>query len=92
MMSYFSDKLREHLDKIQMTPYRLAKQAGINTQFIYKITSGERRPTEEVLESFASVPELDISRIELEAWRALDDYDHDALRRAIELLEKEGKA
>lgn len=66
-----------------MNPYRLAKATGMHEQYVYKICRGEQRPSDEVLNKFASVPELKITLGQLRGWRALDDYSWDELIQAI---------
>jgi len=87
-MSYFSKLLEEHLAKVGYSAYRLAKETGLHEQHMYKITRGERRPTDDVIDKIASISSLSISGEELKAWRLFDEADVATINKAHEIAKR----
>ena len=82
---FFGTQLTEHLGRIGMTKYRLAKESGVPESTTINIANSKRRPTDDNLEKFASVPGFDVPLVDLKAWRAIDDYGSEALLKAVEI-------
>ena len=74
-MSFFGTALKEHLDSLGKTAYRVAvDSAGIDNGLFYRVVGGKRAPSENFLKKLASVPELGVSYDVLMAWKSLDDF------------------
>lgn len=98
-MSFFSDKLTAHLDRIGWGEYglnkelkKLPKENRLSEQYVYSLCRGEKSPKIETLEKLAAVPGLGISLGMLKAWRAVDEYGPHAILQAYEVLVKEDPA
>jgi len=85
-MSYFSMRLKAHLasSEVDLSVYRLAHLMGVHKDHLYKFTVSGKRPTDEILEKMASVPEAKLTLDKLRSWRAVDDYGIEALKLAVE--------
>lgn len=95
-MSHFSEKLNAFLSGLKWTAYKMADASGMNTQYVYKLTTGQRIPEDETLERIAVIPEFQNGGVTLEvlkSWRAVDraeeierKYDPETILKAYEIL------
>lgn len=88
-MTHLSDKLMDRLAQLGMSRYELAKRMGLTPSAVLHISSGRRRPTDELLRKIAEVEVLELTYVQLLAWRALDDYGPEALALAFQELHPE---
>ncbi len=85
-MSYFSDFMTEHLKKHGMTKYRLSKESGVSESLVINVVNGKRRPTDEVIQRFASVEALGLSEATLKTWRVVDEIDPEVVLHAAQIV------
>lgn len=59
-MSYFSRKLREHMESSGLTVYQLARLSGVERTSVHRFAGGTRLPSDEVLRQLARALQLSI--------------------------------
>lgn len=62
----FAKRLQGAIKDSGKTPYRIAKDAKISTQHLYRLLSGERKPTDDAVDKLA--PALGLSVGEMLTW------------------------
>ncbi len=73
-MDDFGVNFLKHLRRKNLSSYKVALSLGIDPALLHKIIKGQRRPSNDVLEKLASIPELELSIEQLRQWRAMDEY------------------
>lgn len=59
-MSYFSRKLREHMESSGLTVYQLARLSGVERTSVHRFAGGTRLPSDEVLRQLVRALQLSI--------------------------------
>ena len=67
---------------------QLSMDTRINRGNIAQWKTGLRRPSDVDIEKIASVPGLGIIKEQLEAWRVIEIYGADAIRKALEEIKE----
>lgn len=87
-MMTFYERLKIHLDNIDMSFYRLHYLAEIPSGHFSLWKKGRRKPSRTDIEKIAGVAEVGLSLNTLLAWKALEDYGFDVIREAMAIAHK----
>lgn len=71
VMTTFGKKLRAYRESKGLGLRQLARMAGVIDSNLLQVEKDQRSASENVLQSLASVPELDISYEKLRAWQIM---------------------
>lgn len=82
----FSSSLKSRVELAGLAPHAVAVAAGINPPNFYNILSGRKKPSDGDIERLSRLPDLNVSRDELLAWRDLDRLGPEGIERLKALL------
>lgn len=87
-MSYFTDRFEAHLASVNMSEYKVAQALGIHQSQISNWK--RRRISDEAIRKIASVDSLNLTEDRMIAWRMVDDYGPEQLKKVIQWLQDSG--
>jgi len=85
-MMHFKEKFEAHLEARGWSPYRAAMEAKIDSGVLYRVMSGKRNLTVDMINKLISVKGLGLTKTMLRAWKARDEYSVEELKLAIQDL------
>ena len=88
-MNRFGLALTHFLLENDISLYKLALDAKIDRGLLYRIASGKRHASTDVLEKIAALNIAGLSLAQLHAWRALDTVPEEALQLAAQHIANE---
>lgn len=94
-MSFFSEKLKSHIEVIGWSKYDLAKRLealpkdeGLSEQYVYSLLRGEKNPKPETLQKIAGLEGIGLEYKTLAAWQLVDKYGKEAIVEAFAALKE----
>ncbi len=85
---YFYEKLKGRLLEKGLSFNRLSELSGIARNRFPEWSRSLRVPSDAEIEKLASVEELGLCLEELQAWKIINKYGEDALKKAIEVIKQ----
>ena len=86
-MMRFGQKFKTWREQKHVSNYLIEQRTGVKRSNLTNLEKGIYRPSDEVLQKLASIPELGISFNQLKVWKAMDDYGPDILIQAAKEIE-----
>ncbi len=89
MSNYLGQKLSKLIEESGLSPYMVARKADIDTGQLYKILDGRLGASVSMVEKLSSVPDLNVDKQTLAAWRIIDISTPEIIAQAYEELQLE---
>jgi transcriptional regulator with XRE-family HTH domain len=86
VMSFFSDSLKAAIESSGLSQGKIADEIGVLRSNFNAFVNGKRPLTEDKLEKLLAISQLKLSKKQIEAWQAMDEYSPEALIEAARLL------